>query len=236
MKKVLLAIPTYNEFGNVNRIHRLIRKYNKKIKILFVDDNSSDGTINQLRKIHQFDRNVSFLIRKKKLGIGSAHKFIFKIAYKNKIDVLITMDSDLTHHPVLINKMLKLVRHYHLVQTNRFLNKKSLKNWPFYRVVLTTLRYYLLFFTLNIKNESSGAYRCYNLNKIKLSTLLEAKNNSYSFFWESMYFFTKKKFKVKELSSIQNYRTEGNSKITISDWLSGFTYLFYIYIKKILKI
>ena len=51
-----------------------------------------------------------------------------------------------------------------------------------------------------------------------------------------MYFFTKKKFKVKELSSIQNYRTEGNSKITISDWLSGFTYLFYIYIKKILKI
>ena len=178
----------------------------------------------------------SFLIRKKKLGIGSAHKFIFKIAYKNKIDVLITMDSDLTHHPILINKMLKLVRHYHLVQTNRFLNKKSLKNWPFYRVVLTTLRYYLLFFTLNIKNESSGAYRCYNLNKIKLSTLLEAKNNSYSFFWESMYFFTKKKFKVKELSSIQNYRTEGNSKITISDWLSGFTYLFYIYIKKILKI
>ena len=37
---------------------------------------------------------------------------------------------DLTHHPVLINKMLKLISHYHLVQTNRFLNKKSLKNWP----------------------------------------------------------------------------------------------------------
>ena len=64
---------------------------------------------------------------------------------------------------------------------------------------------------------------------------MEAKNNSYSFFWESMYFFTKKKFKVKELSSIQNYRTEGNSKITISDWLSGFTYLLYFY-QKILKI
>ena len=66
MKKILLAIPTYNEFGNVNRIYRLVRKYNKKISIIFVDDNSIDGTINQLRKICQLDKNVSYLIRKKK--------------------------------------------------------------------------------------------------------------------------------------------------------------------------
>lgn len=236
MKKILLAIPTYNEFGNVNRIYRLVRKYNKKICIIFVDDNSIDGTINQLRKICQLDKNVSYLIRKKKLGIGSAHKTIFKKAYNNKISYLITMDSDLTHHPILINKMLKLIKHYHLVQTNRFKDKKSLKNWPFFRVVMTTLRHYLLLITLNIKNDSSGAYRCYNLEKVKLQTLLEAKNNSYSFFWESMYIFTKKNFKIKELTSIQNYRTEGNSKISIFDWISGIVYLFYIYIKKIFSI
>ena len=84
MKKVLLAIPTYNEFGNVNRIHRLIRKYNKKIKILFVDDNSSDGTINQLRKIHQFDRNVSFLIRKKNLELDQLISLFLKLRIKIK--------------------------------------------------------------------------------------------------------------------------------------------------------
>ena len=41
------------------RDSKLIRKYNKK-KILFVDDNSTDGTINQLRKIHYSDRMYHF--------------------------------------------------------------------------------------------------------------------------------------------------------------------------------
>jgi|TARA_B110000008_G_C16967000_1_gene562462 dolichol-phosphate mannosyltransferase len=236
LKKVLLAIPTYNEHGNVNRIYHLIRKYNKKIKILFVDDNSNDGTIFQLRELCRSDNKVSMMVRQKKLGIGSAHKFIFKIAYKMKINYLITMDADLSHNPNLINKMLKLIMYFDLVQTNRFLDKKSLNNWPFYRVLLTKLRYYLLYLMLNIKTDSSGAYRCYNLKNIKLSTLLKAKNNSYSFFWESTYIFTRNKFKIKELSMVQNFRTKGSSKLSISDWLFGLIYLFYIFFKKIFNL
>ena len=54
------------------------------------------------------------------------------------------MDSDLTHNPKLIPKMIKLSKKYDLVQTNRFLNKNSIKSWPFYRRFLTKLRYILL--------------------------------------------------------------------------------------------
>lgn len=229
MKKILIAIPTYNEFANINKLYRLIRKYNKHIKILFIDDNSNDGTIFQIRKIIQQDKKVTLIIRKKKMGIGSAHKYIFKRAFKDKIKYLITMDADLTHNPILINKMIYLVKYFHLVQTNRFLDKNSIKTWPIHRVILTKMRYFLLYFLLDIKHDSSGAYRCYNLERINQKTLLKSKNNSYSFFWESMHIFTKKKFKIKELSLIQNYRKEGNSKMTLSDWIFGLFYVFFIF-------
>ena len=68
MNKILLAIPTYNEFANINKLYRLIRKYNKDIKILFIDDNSNDGTIFQIRKIIQQDKKVTLVVRKKKDG------------------------------------------------------------------------------------------------------------------------------------------------------------------------
>ncbi len=43
-KNVLLVIPTLNEFGNIQKIYRKIKKYNQNIKLLFIDDNSSDGS------------------------------------------------------------------------------------------------------------------------------------------------------------------------------------------------
>ena len=85
---------------------------------------------------------------------------------------------------------------------------------------------------LEITYDSSGAFRCYNLEKIKLSTLLEAKSNSYSFFWESMYIFCKKKYKIKELSMVQKYRVKGSSKLTIKEWINGLIYVFYIFFTK----
>ena len=42
--KILLVIPTLNEFGNIQKIYKKIQNSNKKINILFIDDNSFDGT------------------------------------------------------------------------------------------------------------------------------------------------------------------------------------------------
>ena len=232
MYKILLAIPTFNESENVISLHKVIRKYNKKINILFIDDNSNDGTINKIKKIINIDKKTFLVVREKKLGIGSAHKFAFKWAYKKRFKFLITMDADFSHDPKIINKMIKIKHKFHVVQTNRFLNKKSLSDWPAYRIVLTNLRYFVLCYLLEIKYDSSGAFRCYNLEKIKLSTLLEAKSNSYSFFWESMYIFCKKKYKIKELSMVQKYRVKGSSKLTIKEWINGLIYVFYIFFTK----
>ncbi len=235
MTKILLAIPTLNEADNVKSLHKKIRQFNKKINILFVDDNSQDGTQKKIKDIIRRDKKTKLIIRKNAIGIGSAHKFCFRYAYKNKYDFLITMDADFSHNPRLINKMIKLKDKFHLIQTNRFKNKNSLNDWPIYRVILTNLRFFLLNLLLNIKYDSSGAFRCYNLNKIKLSLLVKANHNGYSFFWESMYYFCTNNFIIKELSGIQKYRKKGTSKLSVKEWVGGLIYLFYFYLRQLIK-
>ncbi len=230
MKKILI-IPTFNERENIKTIYKKIRKYNKNLKILFIDDNSPDRTIDEIIKLKKKDKKLDYILRMKKTGIGSAHKFGIKWAAKNKYNLCITMDSDLTHNPQLIPKMIKFSSKYHLVQTNRFLDKNSLRTWPVHRRILTKFRYILLNVLLNISCDSSGAFRCYNFDILNYKLLLKAKNNSYSFFWESIYILTKEECKIKELKMVQKYRVVGSSKLKISDWLHGLYYLFEIFLR-----
>jgi len=231
MLKKILIIPTYNELRNVPIIYKKIRKYNHNLDILFIDDNSPDKTINEIKKIHKMDPKVKYILRKKKNGIGSAHKTGIKWVVKNNYKICITMDADLTHDPKFIPRMIKLSKRYHLVQTNRFLDKKSLISWPLYRRILTKLRFILLYLLLDLNCDSSGAFRCYNFNKLNYKLLLFAKNNSYSFFWETIYILTKENCKIKEISIVQKYRSIGSSKLKTSDWFNGLYYLFEVYIK-----
>lgn len=235
MLKKILIIPTYNELRNVPIIYKKIRKYNHNLDILFIDDNSPDKTINEIKKIQKMDAKVKYILRKKKDGIGSAHKTGIKWVVKKNYKICITMDADLTHNPKFIPEMIKLSKRYHLVQTNRFLDKKSLITWPLHRRILTKLRFILLFLFLGIKCDSSGAFRCYNFNKLNYKLLLFAKNNSYSFFWETIYILTKENCKIKEISIMQKYRSIGSSKLKMSDWFNGLFYLFEVFIKDLLN-
>ena len=231
MKNIILIIPTYNEKYNVPIIYKQIRRYNPKLEIVFIDDNSPDGTIEEIRKIIKKDKKVNLILRKKKEGIGSAHKAAILWSLKKNYKICITMDSDLTHNPRIIPKMIKLSRKYDLVQTNRFLNKNSIKSWPIYRRILTKIRFILLYILLDIKCDSSGAFRCYNFDTMNSKLIFYAKNNSYSFFWETIYIFTKEKCTIKELSITQKYRVVGSSKLALKDWFHGLYYLFIIFVK-----
>ena len=42
--KILIVIPTLNEFGNIQKIYKKIQTVSKEINILFIDDNSIDGS------------------------------------------------------------------------------------------------------------------------------------------------------------------------------------------------
>ena len=231
--KLLIIIPVLNEEKNINLIWKKINKLkNIKKDILFIDDNSTDSTRPRIENLKKKNKNIFLIKRDKKKGIGSAHKVGIIWGYKKKYSIIVTMDCDGTHDPVHIKKMLKLIKkkNYELISTNRFLKKNSLRDWSYWRIFLTTLRHFLIKNILNIKYDSSGAFRCYNIKKIKISDILIAKNNSYSFFWESI-FFLSKKYNIAEIPISLPGRVSGSSKMQISDIIFALCYLMLIFFK-----
>ena len=228
----LLIIPTLNEKKNITTLVNKIKRINQKIDILFVDDNSTDGTREEILYLKKKNKSIYYIFRPKKLGIGSAHKDGLKFAYKKKYRIILTMDADGTHNPKYIKNLLRYSTKYDLISTNRFEKKDSLIEWPIQRRFLTKIRFYLINILLGINYDSSGAYRCYNAKNIKLNDILIAKNDGYSFFWESLYFLNKKKYKIKEIPIFLPYRKIGSSKMTIKDIIGSLLYLFKYSLKK----
>ena len=227
----LIIIPTYNEKRNVSLIIDKIKKRVKlKCDVLFVDDNSTDGTIQVLKNMNS--KNISHIIREKKLGIGSAHKFGIRKAYKLKYKYIITMDCDGTHDPKYINKMIKDIKNKEIVITNRFAKNNSLKQWDIHRKLITTLRHIFVTFIFKTNLDSSGAFRLYNIKKVKLKNILLAKSNGYSFFTESTVILNKL-HKIDQIPILLPKRYSGYSKMKITDVVFGFFYIIFLYFKKI---
>ena len=231
--KILIIIPVLNEEKNIRLIWSKIRKLkNVKKDILFIDDNSNDNTRLKIINLKKKNKNIFLLKRDSKKGIGSAHKIGIIWGYKKKYPIIVTMDCDGTHDPVHIKKMLKLIKtqKYEMISTNRFLKKNSLSDWSFWRIFLTNLRHLLIKNILNIKYDSSGAFRCYDVKKIKLKDILMAKNNSYSFFWESI-FFLSKKYNIAEIPISLPGRISGSSKMRLKDIIFALCYLILIFFR-----
>lgn len=229
--KYLIIIPTYNEKRNVSLI---IEKINKRVKfkcdVLIVDDNSTDGTIEVLKNIKS--KNVSYIIREKKLGIGSAHKFGIRKAYQLKYKYIITMDCDGTHDPKYIKKMVKDIQNKEIVITNRFTKNDSLKQWDIHRKLITTLRHLFVTFIFKTNLDSSGAFRFYNTDKVKLKKILLAKSDGYSFFTESTVILNKF-YKIDQIPILLPKRYSGYSKMKLTDVVFGFFYIILLYFKSI---
>tara|TARA_B100001063_G_C16722394_1_gene534371 strand:+ start:218 stop:925 length:708 start_codon:yes stop_codon:yes gene_type:complete len=231
--KILIIIPVLNEEKNINPIWSKIQnlRFIKK-DILFIDDNSKDDTQIKISNLQKKNKNIFLLRRSSKKGIGSAHKEGIIWGYKKKYSIIVTMDCDGTHDPIHIKKMLRLIknRKFELISTNRFLKRNSLSGWSFWRIFLTNLRHILIKSILNISFDSSGAFRCYDAKKIKLKDILKAKNNSYSFFWESI-FFLSKRYNIFEIPISLPARVSGSSKMRMKDIIFALYYLIVIFLK-----
>ena len=232
MKKNLIIIPTYNEKLNIKNLLKNIFKYQKNFDLLFVDDNSPDGTANIIKKYQSKNKNIFLILRKKKSGIGSAHKIALKWGFKKKYKRIITMDADGTHNPKYIKKMIKKSNIAHLVITNRFLKKNSLSDWSLIRFFITNLRHFIIKLLLGLPYDASGAFRCYNTSKANINDIIQAKDNGYSFFWESLFILYKKKYLINEIPIVLPSRYSGSSKMKIKDISHALIYLIKIYLTK----
>ena len=137
-----LVIPIFNEAGVVERTHVHVRDvvdslpYN--FRFIYVDDGSSDGTADTLRKIAGTDPRISLLQLSRNFGHQAA---LTAGMDASRGDAVITMDGDGQHPPELIPKMLGLiVQGYDIVQTQRIDDGRSIsfKKWTsnfFYRLI-----------------------------------------------------------------------------------------------------
>ena len=69
MKNLSIIIPIYNESKNLRKLSGLISKSIKlrNYEVIFVDDNSNDGSLEVLKLIKKKNRNFKYFIRKNKI-------------------------------------------------------------------------------------------------------------------------------------------------------------------------
>ena len=234
MNNIIIIVPTLNEKENIKILFNKLTATKIKFDLLFIDDNSIDGTQDEIRELIKKNQNIYCTFRPKKAGIGSAHKDGFVWSYKKKYKTIITMDADGTHDPKYISFMIEKLKNFDIVTTSRFLEKNALKGWPIFRVFLTTLRHVTISLLLSMPYDSSGAFRCINCKKVSLADIILAKNNSYSYLWESIFILHKKKYRIGEIFVQLPFRKIGSSKMNMKDIFFSIYYLLVIFIKKIL--
>jgi len=230
-KKMLIMVPCYNEKDNVEKLCKALLALDTKADILFIDDNSPDGTgeiINNLSKTYD---NIKAIHRPGKLGIGSAHKDGIRWTYEQGYETLITMDCDFTHSPEDIPLFLGSAKNYDIVIGSRHMRKDSLEGWNIMRRMLTILGHFATSFFLKMPYDATGSFRLYDLRRIPLRAFELIESNGYSFFFESLYVLNKNKFSIKEFPIILPPRTYGSSKMRMSDALRSLQFLGSIYWK-----
>ena len=120
--KILIATATYNEIKNISKLIKSIQNLNLDLHILVIDDNSPDKTYIILKNFKKrFKKRFNFILRKKKLGLDTAHKEIYKYSLKNKFKYLITIDADLSHNPRTIPRIVKYLKYYDFVIGSRYI-------------------------------------------------------------------------------------------------------------------
>ena len=187
MNKTLVATATYNEINNIDKLITKINNLNIKTDILVIDDNSPDKTWLKLMKLKKKYKNLSYIVRKKKAGLDSAHKKIFSYALKKKYRYLITMDADLSHDPKIIPVFIKNIQNYDCVIGSRYIKggKNGLKG---FRLLLSKYGNILIRRVLNINlNEFTTSYRCFDLKKLKKFHFNKVRVKGYSFFMYAIY-------------------------------------------------
>lgn len=213
--KPFVVIPTYNERDNIIRLAGEVLSQHPSIRILFVDDNSPDGTGVIADELAAQDDRIQVIHRPGKLGLGSAYCDGFKAALGMGADYLIEMDADFSHDPKVLPVFLEAIQGCDLVIGSRYLNGVSVVNWPIRRLMLSVFAslYTRMITGLPVKDCTSG-YKCFRRSTIEAIDLDSVGSDGYSFQIEMNYRCMEKGLKIVEVPIIFIDRHAGSSKMS----------------------
>lgn len=217
MSDSLVIIPTYNEIENIEAIIRAVFELKRDFHILVVDDNSPDGTGEQVTKMQtEFSERLFLEIRKEKAGLGTAYIHGFKWAIGNNYEYIFEMDADFSHNPQdLLRLHLACKNGADMSVGSRYKKGVNVVDWPLYRVLLSYgASFYVKMVTGMRVHDPTAGFVCYRRHVLENLDLDSIRFVGYAFQIEMKFRTYLKNYKIEEVSIIFRDRVKGKSKMS----------------------
>lgn len=187
--RVLVVLPTFNEADNISEVLRRLRVAVPDARVLVVDDSSPDGTAEVADAVGREVGLVEVVRRPAKSGLGSAYREGFRYGLHNGFDVMVEMDSDLSHDPAALPGLLAAVEGgASLALGSRYIPGGSIPEWSWHRRALSRWgnRYAAAVLGMDITDATSG-YRAYRSQALAAVDFDSVRADGYGFQIEMAY-------------------------------------------------
>jgi dolichol-phosphate mannosyltransferase len=216
MPPALIVVPTYNERDNVQGIAARFLAALPTAELLFVDDNSPDGTGALLDDLAAAQPRLHVMHRAGKLGLGTAYREGFAWGLARGFGYLFEMDADGSHDPKYLPQMLALAEDgADVVVGSRYVPGGGTQNWGIGRKLISRggSLYARTILGIDVRDVTAGfiCWRRAALEAIDLSTIT---SNGYSFQIEMKYRALRKHLRVVETPIMFVDRRVGQSKMS----------------------
>jgi dolichol-phosphate mannosyltransferase len=216
VSRSLIVIPTYNERDNVEDIARRFLVALPGTDLLFVDDNSPDGTGALLDEMAGLEPRIHVMHRAGKLGLGTAYVEGFTWGLARTYDYLFEMDADGSHDPKYLPQMLALAEDgADGVIGSRYVPGGGTVNWGLGRKIISRGGglYARTILGVEIQDLTAG-FMCWRRATLEAIDLPSITSNGYSFQIEMKYRAIRRGFRLVETPIVFVDRRVGQSKMS----------------------
>lgn len=226
MQENLVIIPTYNEKENAEAIIRAVFGLDTDFHILIVDDNSSDGTADIVKRLQgEFPDRLHLEQRAGKLGLGTAYIHGFKWALSREYRFIYEMDADFSHNPEDLMRLYVECRDNNadLAIGSRYIKGVNVINWPIGRVIMSyyASAYVRMITGMPVRDATAG-FKCYRRDVLECMDLDKIKFTGYAFQIEMKFTAWKMGFNLVEVPIVFTDRQEGTSKMSTGIFSEAF--------------
>ena len=214
-----LVLPTYNEAENLGPLVRAalpaLAMTGLPHRVLIVDDNSPDGTGGVADDLAAEHEQVEVLHRERKEGLGRAYLAGFALALGRGAELIMEMDSDFSHAPADIPRLIAAAGAADLVLGSRYVPGGGIANWGLMRRLTSrggcTYARWLLAVPVR---DLTGGFKCFHRRVLEGIDLEHVQADGYAFQIELTYRAIKAGFTVAEVPILFHEREVGSSKMT----------------------
>jgi dolichol-phosphate mannosyltransferase len=230
--RILVSLATYNERDNLPALIAEIFDNVPSADVLVIDDNSPDGTGALVDEMAQKDSRIHVVHRAGKLGLGTAILAAMRYAMDQNYDYLVNMDADFSHHPRYLPAVIAGMVDKDVMIGSRYVKGGGTENWPLKRRLMSMSVGLMVRALLRIPaRDTSGAYRCYRVTKLREAQLEKVISRGYSFQQEVLYRCRKAGCRIGETPIIFENRRAGASKVNMKEAVRSLGVIIYVGIK-----